>query len=326
MPVLIVCFVIAWVIMKGFRRVASNTRGEVGSWWARAETRAHQWRHHPSSARTRVAGIAAGLALWTGRTAYRTARFGVRSFAEGVREGWATRHQAAAHADRWGRAAWSAITRRRRPRPSRLEPDPKSRPESEPRPDAPPASAEADPEPTEPDTKPDDGQAPLIVMDGEAEPDPPDSTPNRVEDLNEPDLIVDFIQPQPGDLDGLRPADVSYRPHPQPQSGGLMTVPQQSNVGVGEVTGIDSTRIQLAAVSRVLSATSEALEHMQAGLAEYNVDERTIGEVAQLADQVQAASSAATTAVTNINARHGGVEDAIKSAPVRAAQTRYYEE
>ncbi len=319
MPVIIVSFVLAWIIMKGFNRVAANTRGEVANWWARAETRAHQWRRHKALGH-KIAGIAAGVALGLGRVAYRTARFGARSFAEGVREGYATRGQAAAVADRWSRATWVALRRRlarrfRRGRTTRINVDPE--PQSTPRP-----APETEPEP---DPQPEPGTTPLIVIDGEVEDEPVRPAEGRAN--QQPDLVVDFIQPDLSDLDGFRPAEAAFRTNPNPQSGGLMTTPvPQSNVGVGEITGIESTRIQLTAVSRVLSAASEALEHMVAGLAEYEVDQKTLSDIAQLADQVQAASSAAGGAVTNLNTRHGGVEEAVKSAPVRAAQTRYYEE
>ncbi|MGH3648047.1 MAG: hypothetical protein ACRDTM_12835, partial [Micromonosporaceae bacterium] len=248
---------------------------------------------------------------------YRTARFGIRSFAEGVRDGWATRDRAAAYGERWSRTAWTAARRRFRRRPRTqftIDPDPPPDPEPDPDHEAPPGNGvppEHEPAPSGPDTEP-----PLVVIDGEFVTD---------ETGPDPDLIVDFIQPEPSDIDGLTPAAAAFRPHTTNQPGGTMTVPQPT-VGVGEITGIESTRIQLAAVSRVLAAASEALEHMQAGLAEYEVDQKTLGDVAQLVDQVQAASSAASGTVTNLNARHGGVEEAVKSAPVRAAQTRYYEE
>jgi hypothetical protein len=320
MPTLIVCFVIAWVIMKGCQRVATNTRGEVAKWWTRAEASARRWRHQRTLG-AKLGGVTAGVALAAGRIAYRTARFGIRSFAQGVHEGWATRDRAAAFADQCYRSAWAVvrgwIRRPRRKRRVTVEPDPTPHTDHAPTAEEPVADS---PEP-DPDPKPEpEPHNPLIVIDGECKPgDPTDN--DQAESAVGADLIVDFIQPERSEVDDLRPAAA---PASNP-TGGFMTNPQPA-VGVGEITGIESTRIQLAAVSRVLSAATEALEHMQAGLAEYEVDQQTIGEVAQLVDQVQAASSAATSAVTNLNARHGGVEDAVKSAPVRVAQTRYYEE
>src|SRR6266508_5721120 len=296
MPTLIVCFVIAWVIMKGCQRVATNTRGEVAKRWTRAEAKARRWRQQRTVG-AKLGGVSAGIGLALGRIAYRTARFGIRSFAQGVHEGWTTRDRAASFADRCYRTAWTVVTgwirRPRRKHRVTVEPDPAPHTDHEPTAEEPVGpSPEHDAEPNR-DPKPDEHN-PLIVIDGECElGDPTDN--DQARPVADADLIVDFIQPERSEMDDLRPAAA---PASNP-TGGSMTNPQPA-VGVGEITGIESTRIQLAAVSRVLSAATEALEHMQAGLAEYEVDQRTIGEVAQLVDQVQAASSAATAAVTNL--------------------------
>jgi hypothetical protein len=100
-------------------------------------------------------------------------------------------------------------------------------------------------------------------------------------------------------------------------------VPRSRPTGTGEQATIGATRTVLERMRADAGELARDLETLQAHLATAELDQATLGEIADILDAAAICRMTAATALAGLNARHTAMEEAVNTTP-HPAKTRFY--
>jgi hypothetical protein len=93
----------------------------------------------------------------------------------------------------------------------------------------------------------------------------------------------------------------------------------------GETTTFEQTDQVFGAFGEQVGPVLDSADQMVAGLQSRGVDADTIGDATHISELAAQLNAACVQAQENHRNRHGGLNEAHHTAPVRAAEREYYE-